>query len=50
MIEQEKTAWIDAENRIVSFHAINNGKVVQKTENLFWDFVCGLMNAGYRIM
>ncbi len=50
MNEENKTAWIDAENKIVSFHAIENGKEIQKTENLFWEFVCGLMNAGYRIM
>jgi len=50
MNEAEKTAWIDEENKIVSFHAIENGKVIQKTESLFWDFLFGLMNAGYRIM
>lgn len=32
MNEVEKTAWIDEENKIVSFHAIDNGKMVMKTE------------------
>ena len=50
MGEKKKSAWIDAENRIVSFHAIDSGKVIQETESLFWDFVRGLMSAGYRIM
>lgn len=50
MNEKEKIAWIDEEKKIVSFHAIDNGEVIRKTESLFWDFVCGLMNAGYRIM
>ena len=50
MNTDNKIAWIDAENRTGSFHAIENGKEVRKTEHLFWDFVCGLMNAGYRIM
>lgn len=35
MSEAEKTAWIDAKNKIVSFHAIDNGEVAMKTENLF---------------
>lgn len=46
----EKTVWIDEDNRIVSFHAIENGEMVIKVENLFWDFLLGLMNAGYRVM
>ena len=50
MDEKEKLVWIDTQNRIASFHAIDNGKVIQKTEGLFWDFILGLMNSGYRIM
>lgn len=50
MKETEKIAWIDREKKILSFHEIENGKKIQKTERLFWNFVCGLMNAGYRIM
>ena len=46
----EKTAWIGEENKIVSFHAIDNGKMVMKTENLFWEFLFGLTSAGYRVM
>lgn len=50
MNETEKTAWIDEKNKIVSFHAIDNGEMVMKTENLFWEFLLGLMNAGYRVI
>ena len=50
MNETQKIAWIDEANRILSFHAIDSGKVIQETESLFWDFVRGLMKAGYRIM
>ena len=50
MNKTEKTAWIDEENKIVSFHAINNGKMVLKTENLFWESLFGLTSAGYRVM
>ena len=50
MNETEKTAWVDEENEIVSFHAIDNGEMVMKTENLFWEFLFGLTSAGYRGM
>ena len=50
MNDTQKIAWIDEANRILSFHAIDSGKVIQETESLFWDFVRGLMSAGYRIM
>lgn len=50
MNTEEKTAWIDEENKIVSFHAIDNGKMVMKMESLFWDFISGLMRSGYRVM
>ena len=50
MEKTEKTAWIDEENKIVSFHAIDNGKMIMKAESLFWDFLFGLTNSGYRVM
>ena len=50
MNAEEKTAWIDEENKIVSFHAIDNAKMVMKAESLFWDFLFGLTNSGYRVM
>ena len=50
MQETKKIAWIDEANRIVSFHAIDNSEVIQKTERQFWIFISGLMHTGYRIM
>ena len=50
MEKTEKTAWIDEENKIVSFHAIDNGKMIMKAGSLFWDFLFGLTSSGYRIM
>lgn len=47
---KEKTAWIDEENKTVSFQAIDNGEMIVKAESLFWDFLRGLMNSGYRVM
>ena len=50
MNTEEKTAWSDEEHKIVSFHAIDNGKMIRKAESLFWDFLFGLTNSGYRVM
>ena len=50
MNTEEKTAWIDEANKIVSFHAVGNGTMTRKAESLFWDFISGLANSGYRIM
>ena len=50
MNAEEKTAWIDEENKIVSFHAIDNAKMVMIAESLFWHFLFGLTNSGYRVM
>ena len=50
MKEEVKTAWIDENNKIVSFHVIDNGKLIMKAENQFWNFIFGLTSAGYRIL
>ena len=50
MNETEETAWIDEDNKIVSFHANDNGEMIMKTETLFWEFLFGLTSAGYRVM
>ena len=50
MEKTEKTAKIDEENKIGSFHAIDNGKKIMKAESLFWDFLFELTSAGYRVM
>lgn len=50
MNQADKTAWIDEKNKIVSFHAVDNSKMIIKAENLFWSYIYALMTAGYRIM
>ena len=50
MDTKEKTVWIDTDNRILAFQPFENGNRITKAESLFWDFICGLMDAGYRIM
>ena len=49
-MSEERAAWIDAENKIVSFHAIDNGEMIVKAESLFWDLISRLTHSGYRIM
>lgn len=50
MNEEEKMAWIDEKNKIVSFHAIDNGRMITKSESLFWDYIIKLTKSGYRMM
>ena len=50
MEQEKKIAWIDEENRIVSFHAVDNSKKIIKAEALFWSYIYALMSAGYRVM
>lgn len=50
MNTEEKTVWIDAENRILAFQPIENSKRISKTESLFWDYIMKLIKSGYRIM
>ena len=50
MNEEEKKAWNDDEKQVVSLHAIDNGEMITRAESLFWDFLFGLTNSGYRVM
>lgn len=50
MEQEKKIAWIDEENRIVSFHAVDNSKKIIKAETMFWSYIYTLMSAGYRVM
>ena len=48
--EREESAWIDEENMVLAFHPFENGKIITKTETLFWDFIFHLTKSGYRVM
>lgn len=50
MSMKEKIAWIDEKNRIVSFHPIDNSRMIMKAEKLFWDYIIGLTRTGYRVI
>ena len=42
-------AWMDEENRIVSFHEIPNSRYYSAGENDFWQMIVSLILAGYRV-
>ena len=42
-------AWLDKENRIVSFHKIPNCRYYSAEEHDFWQMIVSLILAGYRV-
>ncbi len=42
-------AWLDEENRIVSFHKIPNCRYYSAEEHDFWQMIIDLILAGYRV-
>ena len=52
MSDRERTnreAWLDEENRIVSFHKIPNSRYYSAEEHDFWQVIVSLILAGYRV-
>ena len=52
MSDRERTnreAWMDEENRIVSFHKIPNSRYYSAEEHDFWQMIVDLILAGYRV-
>ena len=45
----EYEAWLDEENRIVSFHEIPSSRYYRAEEAAFWSVITGLILAGYRV-
>ena len=48
-MQEEKTVWIDAENKILAFQPIANTKKVSMAKSLFWDYIMELIRSGYGI-
>ena len=42
-------AWLDEENRIVSFHEIPGSRYYSAEEHDFWQMIIDLILAGYRV-
>ena len=52
MSDRERTnreAWLDEENRIVSFHEIPNSRYYSAEEHDFWQVIVNLILSGYRV-
>lgn len=45
----EKRAWIDPEQKLVSFHEIPQARLLECEEERFWVSVLRFVAAGYRI-
>lgn len=44
-----RQAWIDRDGKIISFHPIDSGQLLETSEQLFWERIIFLSNIGYRI-
>ena len=42
-------AWLDEENRIVSFHEISSARSFSADEQTFWPVILELILSGYRV-
>ena len=42
-------AWLDEENRIVSFHEIPDSRYYSTENQAFWNNIVNLFQAGYRV-
>ena len=49
MEHMQSEAWLDAGNRIVSFHEIPGGRYYSAEEPVFWQVIVGLILSGYRV-
>ena len=45
----QNEAWLDEENRIVSFHEISDSRYYSAEVNDFWKVIVGLIMTGYRV-
>ena len=44
-----KCAWIDQNEKIISFHQIEAGQLLEAEESAFWKKIFFLCDGGYRI-
>ena len=42
-------AWIDRDGKLISFHPIDSGQLLEDEEATFWENVISLTHIGYRI-
>lgn len=44
-----RQAWVDPDGKLISFHPIDSGQLLETSEQLFWERILSLSNTGYRI-
>ena len=44
-----RQVWIDQDGKLISFHPIDSGQLLETSEQLFWERILYLSNTGYRI-
>ena len=44
-----RQAWIDRDGKLISFHPIDSGQLLEDEEATFWENVISLTHIGYRI-
>ena len=44
-----RQAWVDLDGKLISFHPIDSGQLLETSEQLFWERIISLSNTGYRI-
>ncbi len=44
-----RQAWIDQDGKLVSFHSIDSGQLMEAEESTFWEKILFLTRTGYRI-
>ena len=49
MKRMQNEAWLDEENRIISFHEIPDSRSSSAEEYYFWQMIVSLILAGYRV-
>lgn len=42
-------AWMDHDKKIISFHQIESGQLLEAEEPLFWEKIIILCRTGYRV-
>ena len=47
--ERLKQAWIDQDEKLISFHSIDSSQVMEAEETTFWQKIVSLTYIGHRI-
>ena len=46
---RKKRAWIDPEQKLISFHEIPQSEYFRAPDGVFWVYILSLLERGYRV-